>query len=112
MNIFLHRYIYEAIEKLGQHKDMCESAYKPKVYTDRNRATDGQQNDNMGSCNGDEFSFGIGDRRKTVRIPLKVADEGCGYFEDRRPPANCDPYSVTEAIVRSLTDTVQHVSCE
>ena len=52
------------------------------------------------------FSSGIGDRSVTIRIPLAVADAGFGYFEDRRPLANCDPYPVTEAIIRSLTDTV------
>lgn len=24
-----------------------------------------------------------------------------GYFEDRRPSANCDPYAVTEALIRT-----------
>ena len=110
LNIFPCRYIHEAIEKLGRHKDMCESAYTPKEYTDRHRATNGQRKDNMGVCNGEEFSSGIGDRGATVRIPLKVADAGYGYFEDRRPPADCDPYSVSEAIVLSLTDAVQDVN--
>ena len=32
---------------------------------------------------------------------LKVGSEGCGYLEDRRPSSNCDPYVVTEAIVRT-----------
>jgi glutamine synthetase len=37
------------------------------------------------------FSAGIGDRAASVRIPT----EWNGYFEDRRPAANADPYCVT-----------------
>jgi len=103
------RHIHEAIEKLGKHKDMCESAYIPKEHTDRHTKETGRQNSTHEVCNPEEFSSGVGDRSTTVRIPLKVADAGCGYFEDRRPPASCDPYSVTEAIVRSLTDNVRTV---
>lgn len=42
----------------------------------------------------DEFSWGISNRGKSIRIPLNVAKEGCGYLEDRRPGANLDPYLV------------------
>ena len=32
---------------------------------------------------------------------LQVAGEGKGYLEDRRPSSNCDPYAVTERIVKT-----------
>ena len=32
----------------------------------------------------------------SIRIPRQVADDQCGYLEDRRPGSNCDPYEVTE----------------
>ncbi len=41
------------------------------------------------------FSWGIGTRNTSVRIPSQVLKDGCGYFEDRRPAANMDPYQVT-----------------
>jgi len=51
-------------------------------------------------CAGkDEFTFGIGRRDCSIRITSKVAAADCGYFEDRRPAANADPYLVTEMIV-------------
>ena len=55
----------------------------------------------------DEFKSGIAARGSSIRIPRQCAAEGCGYREDRRPAANCDPYSVTEQIVRTvcLNDT-------
>lgn len=50
----------------------------------------------------DEFKSGVADRGASIRIPRQCAAEGCGYLEDRRPAANCDPYSVTEQIVRTV----------
>jgi glutamine synthetase len=48
-----------------------------------------------------EFSYGVSDRGASVRIPWQVAKEGKGYLEDRRPNANCDPYTVTRLIVET-----------
>ena len=31
----------------------------------------------------------------------QVGEDRCGYLEDRRPSSNCDPYCVTEMIVRT-----------
>uniref|UniRef100_A0A3B3SQU5 Glutamine synthetase n=1 Tax=Paramormyrops kingsleyae TaxID=1676925 RepID=A0A3B3SQU5_9TELE len=47
------------------------------------------------------FTAGVADRGASVRIPRQVGLQGWGYFEDRRPAANCDPYAVTEVIVRT-----------
>lgn len=47
------------------------------------------------------FSFGVGMRHVSVRIPVSAADEGCGYFEDRRPSASADPYLVTAILFAS-----------
>ena len=46
-----------------------------------------------------EFSWGIGDRSASVRISGSVAKKGKGYFEDRRPASNMDPYLVIAAIL-------------
>jgi glutamine synthetase len=42
----------------------------------------------------DRFSWGVGDRGASVRIGNDVWRTQCGYFEDRRPAANMDPYVV------------------
>ncbi len=48
------------------------------------------------------FSYGVGDRGASIRIPNSVVKDGwCGYLEDRRPAANCDPYSVTKLIIEA-----------
>ncbi|AYV80407.1 MAG: glutamine synthetase [Harvfovirus sp.] len=50
----------------------------------------------------DKFSYGIGDRGASIRIPLLVAKEKKGYLEDRRPASNMDPYLVTKMLVRTI----------
>jgi glutamine synthetase len=50
----------------------------------------------------DEFSWGVGDRTASIRIPQNVMVEKCGYLEDRRPSANCDPYLVSSKMVETV----------
>ena len=48
----------------------------------------------------DKFSSGIGTRNTSIRIPNHVVKDKCGYFEDRRPAANIDPYDATSHIFK------------
>ena len=48
------------------------------------------------------FSWGVGDRGASVRIPQAVHDTGAGYFEDRRPCANIDPYLLLSSLLSSI----------
>jgi glutamine synthetase len=48
----------------------------------------------------DKFTYGIGTRNTSVRIPNIVVKENCGYFEDRRPAANIDPYLATSSLYK------------
>lgn len=50
----------------------------------------------------DEFSWGVGDRGASVRVPSHVSIRKCGYFEDRRPAATCDPYLVTARMLETV----------
>jgi len=45
-----------------------------------------------------EFSFGVADRGCSVRIPRTTDQDGRGYYEDRRPSSDIDPYSSTAAM--------------
>lgn len=47
------------------------------------------------TSNPHEFSYGVGQRDVSVRIPILVQKDGQGYLEDRRPGANANPYLVT-----------------
>ena len=47
------------------------------------------------------FTSGVADRCSSCRIPRKCVEDGKGFFEDRRPASNCDPYLVTDMLVRT-----------
>jgi len=50
-----------------------------------------------------EFSWGVGDRSASIRIPFAMSNnEWKGYIEDRRPASNCDPYRVVVSIINSV----------
>ena len=53
------------------------------------------------TCAIHEFRWGIGHRGASIRIPLQTAQQGYGYFEDRRPAANMDPYVVTRVLLET-----------
>eukprot|EP00474_Spongospora_subterranea_P008411 CRZ08869.1 hypothetical protein [Spongospora subterranea] len=48
-----------------------------------------------------KFTYGVANRGASVRIPRTAEKEGMGYFEDRRPASNMDPYVVTAKIVET-----------
>merc|ERR1712190_650952 len=45
-----------------------------------------------------KFSYGVANRGASVRIQRDAERDQCGYFEDRRPASNMDPYVVTAKI--------------
>ena len=54
----------------------------------------------------DTFSYGVGDRGASIRIPNAMKDNGWnGYIEDRRPASNCDPYLVAKNIIKSTQES-------
>jgi len=85
--------IYKAINKLEKkHNEHM------KVYGEENekRLTGKHE-----TASYKTFSWGKGTRNTSIRIPNIVVKEKCGYFEDRRPAANMDPYSVTSIIFKT-----------
>lgn len=51
------------------------------------------------------FSFDIKkpvDRGASVRISYDTINKKCGYFEDRRPASNMDPYLVTSQLFKTI----------
>ena len=80
-------YIEEAIEKLSLKHDE-----HMKLYGSGNeeRMTGAHE-----TASFDKFSHGIANRGASVRIGNENYKNQKGYFEDRRPGSNCDPYLVT-----------------
>lgn len=54
------------------------------------------------TCDINTFKVGDADRGCSIRIPRPVALKGYGYFEDRRPGANADPYVVALALAKAV----------
>lgn len=48
------------------------------------------------------FSAGVADRGRSIRIGNLTKKNKCGYFEDRRPSSNCDPYQVTSKMYETI----------
>jgi glutamine synthetase len=80
---YIHKYIEKLTKKHDEHI---------KVYGENNhlRLTGYHETSRF-----DKFSWGVGTRNTSIRIPNQVFREKCGYFEDRRPAANIDPYQAT-----------------
>ena len=89
--------IEEAIAKLAKQHDRHIAAYDPKQGKDNERRLTGKHE----TSSIHDFSAGVANRGASIRIPRQVGEEGMGYLEDRRPSSNCDPYQVTEVIVRT-----------
>ncbi len=54
------------------------------------------------TCHINEFTSGPSHRGASIRIPVFTQKRGHGYFEDRRPGANADPYVVATQLVETL----------
>jgi len=91
------KYIEEAIDRLSSQHARHIAAYDPNEGRDNERRLTGR----LETSSIHDFSAGVANRGASIRIPRSVGEEGCGYFEDRRPSSNCDPYAVTEVLVRT-----------
>lgn len=47
----------------------------------------------------DKFSWGVANRAASVRVPVGTEKDRKGYYEDRRPASNMDPYIVSAILV-------------
>ena len=92
------RDIETAIEKLAKKHEEHIRAYDPNSGEDNKRRLTGKHE----TSSIHDFSAGVANRGASIRIPRNVGEDGCGYLEDRRPSSNCDPYAVTEIIVRTV----------
>jgi glutamine synthetase len=88
-----YEHIITAIEKLGRKHQEHIAVYG----TGNERRLTGAHE----TAPIDKFSYGVAHRGASVRIPRQAKLEGKGYFEDRRPASNMDPYVVTGKIVKT-----------
>ena len=83
-------YIDQAIQKLStKHTEHME------VYGTGNEE---RMTGKHETASFDKFSHGIANRGCSIRRGNQTYKDKKGYFEDRRPSSNCDPYEVTSKI--------------
>jgi len=88
-----YKVIVEAIERLAKKHKEHIALYG--VDNDK-RLTGAHETASIES-----FSYGVANRGASVRIPNQAKKDGKGYFEDRRPASNMDPYLVTAKIAET-----------
>jgi len=54
------------------------------------------------TCDISTFRAGDSDRGASIRIPMATTQQKKGYFEDRRPGADADPYTVSHLILKTI----------
>ncbi len=86
-------HIMSAISKL------CDNhSYHMENYgKDNNKRMTGQHE----TASFDKFTWGIGSRNTSVRIGYDTYKNKKGYFEERRPASNIDPYLATSIIFQT-----------
>ncbi|XP_015956737.1 glutamine synthetase nodule isozyme [Arachis duranensis] len=85
--------IKTAIEKLGKRHSEHIAAYGEG---NERRLTGKHETANIKT-----FLWGVANRGASVRVGRDTEKEGKGYFEDRRPASNMDPYVVTSMIAET-----------
>ena len=86
-------FIEEAVEKLSMKHDAHMAVY--------GTGNDERMTGAHETASFDKFSHGIANRGASIRIGNENYKNQKGYFEDRRPSSNCDPYLVTGIIFRT-----------
>ena len=89
--------IEDAVKKMEKKHMEHIRSYDPHGGEDNKRRLTGAHE----TATYADFSWGIAHRGASVRVPRQTAADGYGYLEDRRPASNCDPYSVTEMIIKT-----------
>ncbi|XP_072043898.1 glutamine synthetase-like [Amphiura filiformis] len=92
------KHIEEAVENLSLHHLPHIKVYDCCGGEDNKRRLVGDHN----TSNFDKFTSGVANRHVSVRIPRAVYDSGKGHLQDRRPAANCDPYRVVLAMMKTV----------
>jgi glutamine synthetase len=94
-----YKAILAACEALGKKWELHVNNYGDKIHE---RLTGAHE-----TAPWNKFSYGVSNRGASIRIPWQVEKEGKGYAEDRRPNANCDPYTVTRLIVDTVCSAAE-----
>jgi glutamine synthetase len=85
--------IVNAIEKLKQNH-----SYHMENYGKDNHL---RMTGHHETASYDKFTWGVGSRNTSIRVGYETFENNKGYFEDRRPASNIDPYLTTSIIFKT-----------
>ncbi|XP_070391237.1 glutamine synthetase-like isoform X1 [Dermacentor albipictus] len=90
-------WINKAIAKLELKHELHLKAYDPRKDANKERLRG-----NLMATPSREFSAAVSAKTVCVRIPRLTKVAGRGFFEDRRPGANVEPYRAMQRLVETL----------
>ena len=87
------------LDKINSYMEKLKPKHKEHlaVYGDNSKRLCGE----CETSNAEEFTCGYGNRGCSIRIPTDTMKKNCGYFEDRRPASDADPYLVTSILFKT-----------
>jgi len=96
-------YSTEATRKEGGFKAIIEAIQKLEKKHAEHIAVYGEGNERRLTGHHEtapitKFSYGVANRGASIRIPRQAEKDQKGYFEDRRPASNGDPYVISSKI--------------
>ncbi|XP_071707168.1 glutamine synthetase nodule isozyme-like [Rutidosis leptorrhynchoides] len=99
-------YSTKSMREEGGYQVIQKAIEKLKLRHDHHMASYGEGNERrLTGCHETAdiktFSWGVAKRGVSIRVGRDTANEGKGYFEDRRPGSNMDPYVVTALIAET-----------
>lgn len=97
----------KAMREEGGLEIIKKAIYKLGAKHDEHIAVYGEGNElrltgKFETASINDFSFGVANRGASIRIGRETESDGFGYFEDRRPSSNADPYVVCGKIMDTI----------
>jgi glutamine synthetase len=92
------------LEVMGKMEDLHDEHISVYGIDNEKRMTGEHETSNI-----KDFSWGYSTRDTSIRIPAQTKLDGKGYFEDRRPASNCDPYLVSKRMLETTYNTTEVV---
>ncbi|XP_026757789.3 glutamine synthetase 1, mitochondrial-like [Galleria mellonella] len=91
-----YKFIEECIKKLEKNHMKHMKVYGNDEATNRMRLSG-----KFETAPFEKFSWGIANRKASIRLPRNIKEKGKGFIEDRRPGGDCDPYLVCGLIMET-----------
>ena len=90
---------FENMKKMFRQLSICHVEHIQNYGIDNHKRLTGIHE----TSSMDSFSWSVAGRHTSVRVGKEVEETGSGYFEDRRPASNCDPYLVSSLLVKNTS---------